>query len=80
MELEEKQYPYFIPCTQAEWSEWNTAATKFIVEKHGEGGGDNYSNPFIDAEGGYHFLCNQEVEELIPEGRREGKQYEEVNW
>lgn len=72
-------YPYFIACTQEEWNEWNDASTSCIMQETPDGG-DNYSNPFIDADGQVYFMVNPEIEECVPEERRAGFTYDLINW
>lgn len=78
--MEVVHFPYFIPCTEQEWNDWNKAATELMISKYGSGGGNNYSNPFNDAEGQRYFIVNPEVQQVVPEERRSGLQFDQITW
>jgi len=77
---EEIIYPYFIPCSTEEWTTWNQAATNLLVSRYGSKGGNNYSDPFRDADKQCYFIVNADIEEVVPEARRAGFYYDQINW
>lgn len=74
----EKQYPYFVSCSASEFDKWNEAAT-IQLKKLFPGGCSSYTSKIIDAKGVVYFQVNPEIEIVVPEDRRQGLQYDEIN-